>query len=91
MVFIHDQVIFALGVFLLEAGWETLVFGHFSQSPFFGELIFTLYNPSWLILALHLLVRQVLTSVSVPSVVPSYFLLVAMIEITLSKRLFSLT
>ena len=24
-------IVFALGVFLLEAGWEVLVFGHFSQ------------------------------------------------------------
>ena len=60
-------------------------------SPPFGALTFTLYSPSWLILALHLLVRQVLTSVPVPSAVPSYFLLVAMIEVTSSKRLFSLT
>ena len=90
MVFIHDQVIFALGVFLLEAGWEALVFGHFSQSPL-GALTFTLYSPSWLILALHLWDRQMLTSVPVPSAVPSYFLLVAMIEVTPSKRLFSLT
>ena len=33
VVFIHGLVIFALGVFLLEAGWEALVFGHFSQPP----------------------------------------------------------
>ena len=83
-------VVFTLGVFLLEADWEALVFGLFSQ-PLFGALIFTLYSPSWLILALHLLVRQVLTSIPVPSAVPSYFLLVAMIEVTPSKRLFSLT
>ena len=63
----------------------------FFPSPFLGALTFTLYNPSWLILALHLLVRQVLTSVLVPSVVPLCFLLVTMIEITLSRRLFSLT
>ena len=46
-----------------------------------------------MILALHLLVRQVqvLTSVSIPSTVPSYFLLVAKIEVTPSKCLFSLT
>ena len=60
-------------------------------SPFFGAFTFTLYGPSWLILALHLLVRQVLTSVPIPSTVPSYFLLVAKIEVTPSKRLFSLT
>ena len=53
--------------------------------------MFVLYSPSWLILALHFLVRQVLTSVSIPSTVSSYFLLVAKIEITPSKRLFSLT
>ena len=56
-----------------------------------GALTFTLYSPSWLILALHLLVRQVPTSVPVPSAVPPCFLLVAMIEVTLSMRLFSLT
>ena len=33
MVFIHEYVVFALGVFLLEAGWEALVFYHFSQPP----------------------------------------------------------
>ena len=60
-------------------------------SPFLGALTFTLYSPSWLISALHLLVRQVLTSVPVPSAVPPYFLLVTMIEVTLSRRLFSLT
>ena len=58
-------------------------------SPFVGALTFTLYSTSWLILALHLLVRQVLTPVPVPSTVPSYFLLVAMIEITSFKHLFS--
>ena len=42
---------------------------------------FLLYSPSWLILALHLLVRQVLISVSIPSTVPSCFLLVARIEV----------
>ena len=63
MGFIHDQVIFALGVFLLEAGWEALVFGHFFQ-PSLGALTFTLYSPSWLILALHLWVKQMLTSVT---------------------------
>ena len=60
-------------------------------SPLLGALTFTLYSPSWLILALHLLARQVPTSVPVPSAVPPYFLLVAMIEVTLSRRLFSLT
>ena len=46
-----------------------------------GAPTFLLYSPSWLILALHLLVRQVLISVSIPSPVPSYFLLVARIEV----------
>ena len=81
---------FALGVFLLEAGWEALVSGHFSQPPL-GALTFTLYSLSWLILALHLLIKQVPTLVPVPSVVSPCFLLVAMIEVTLSRRLFSLT
>ena len=43
-----------------------------------------------MILALHLLIRQVPTSVLIPSAVPPYFLLVTMIEVTLSRRLFSL-
>ena len=59
-------------------------------APFFGALTFVLYSPSWMILALHLLVRQLLASVPVPSTVPSYSLLVAMIEVTLSNCLFSL-
>ena len=50
-------------------------------SPLFGATTFLLYSPSWLILALHLLVGQVLISVSIPSTVPSYFLLVAKIEV----------
>ena len=90
-MFIHDLNRIRLGsLSLLEAGWEALVFSHFSQLPI-GALTFILYSPSWLILALHLLVRQVLISVPVPSAVPSYFLLVARIEVTPSKRLFSLT
>ena len=44
-----------------------------------------------MILALHLLIRQVPASVPVSSAVAPYFLLVAMIEVTLSRRLFSLT
>ena len=63
----------------------------FPPQPLFGTSTFTLYSPSWLILALHLLIRQVPTSVPVPSTVPPCFLLVAMIEVTLSRRLFSLT
>ena len=50
-------------------------------SPLLGAPTFLLYSPSWLILALHLLVKQMLISVSIPSIVPSYFLLVAKIEI----------
>ena len=50
-------------------------------SPLLGAPTFLLYSPYWLILALHLLVRQVLSSVSITSTVPSYFLLVAKIEI----------
>ena len=49
-------------------------------SLLFGATIFLFYSPSWLILAPHLLVGQVLISVSIPSTVPSYFLLVAKIE-----------
>ena len=66
-------------------------FWPFFLAPFFGASTFTLYSLSWLILVLHLLIRQVPTSVPVPSAVPPYFLLVAMIEVTLSRRLFSLT
>ena len=79
-----------MGVFLLEAGWEALVFGHFSQ-PLFGTLSLLLYSPPWLILVPLLLVRQVLTSIFVTLTVPSYFLLVAMIEVIPPKRFFSLT
>ena len=62
----------------------------FFPAPLFGASTFTLYNPSWLILALHLLIGQVPTSVPVPSAASPYFLLVAMIEVTLFRRLFSL-
>ena len=50
-------------------------------NPLFGAPTFLVYSPSWLILALHLLVGQVLISVSIPSTIPSYFLLVAKIEV----------
>ena len=62
----------------------------FFPIPFFGASTFTLYSPSWLILALHLLIRQVPTSVPIPSAASPYFLLVVMIEVTLFRRLFSL-
>ena len=62
----------------------------FFLSPPFGASIFTLYSPSWLILALHLLIRQVPIQVSVPSAASPYFLLVAITETTLFRRLFSL-
>ena len=81
---------FAREVFLLEAVWEALVLRLFSPRPFFGASTFTLYSPSWLILALHLLIRQVPTSVPVPSAASPCFLLVAMIEVTLFRRLFTL-
>ena len=60
-------------------------------SPLLGALTFTLYSPSWLILALHLLVRQMPTFVPVPLVVLPSFLLVTMIEVALPRRLCSLT
>ena len=44
---------FTPGVFLLEVGWEALVFGHF-PSLFVDAPSFLLYSPSWLILTLHL-------------------------------------
>ena len=51
------------------------------SSPFLGAPTFLLYSPFWLILALYLLVRQALIFVSIPSTVPSNFLLVANIEV----------
>ena len=41
---------FALGVFLQEAGWEALVFGHFSQPLSPDCLSLFLYSPMFLIL-----------------------------------------
>ena len=97
----HQTVGFSWGSYIVKScsPWESfswrwagrLWFLAIFPSPLLGALTFTLYSPSWLILALHLLVRQVLTSVLVLSAVPSTFLLVARIEITPSKRLFSLT
>ena len=80
---------FARGVILLDTVWETLVLGLFSPLPF-GASVFTLYSPSWLILALHLLIRQVPIQVPVPSAASPCFLLVAITETTLFRRLFSL-
>ena len=65
-------------------------FWPFFPAPFLGAIIFTLYSPSLLILALHLLVKQVPTSVPVPSAASLCFLLVAITESTLFRRLFSL-
>ena len=62
----------------------------FFPSHFLGASVFTLYSLSCLILALHLLIRQVPIQVPVPSVASPCFLLVAMIEVTLSRHLFSL-
>ena len=50
-------------------------------SLFLGAPTFLLYSPFWLILTLHLLVKQVLIFVSILSTVPSNFLLVAKIEV----------
>ena len=51
-MFIHSKVIFALRIFLQEAGWEALVFGHFSQPPlwitcfsFYTSLCFFILRP----------------------------------------------
>ena len=41
---------FTLRVFLLEVGWEALVFGHFSQPATLDCLLFLLYQPRFLIL-----------------------------------------
>ena len=48
-----------------------------------------LYSPSQLILTFHLLIRLVTTRVPVPSAASPYFLLVAIIETTLFRSLFS--
>ena len=44
VVFIHGSVIFALGIFLLEAGWEALVFGHFSQPPLWRTHLYIIWS-----------------------------------------------
>ena len=87
---VHTKVVvFAREVILLDAVWEVLVFGIFSQ-PLFGASVFTLYSLSWLIVALHLLIRQVPIQVPVSSTASPYFLLVAINEATLFRCLFSL-
>ena len=60
------------------------------KPPFFGAQVFTLYSPSWLILTLHLLIRQVSIQTPVPSAASPYFLLVAVTETTLFRHLLSL-
>ena len=62
----------------------------FFPSLLFGASVFTLYSPSWLILALHLLIRQVPIQVPVPSAASPCFLLVAITEATLFRHRFSL-
>ena len=42
-MFIHSKVIFALRVFLQEAGWEALVFWPFFPAPSMDYLLFLLY------------------------------------------------
>ena len=37
------NIVFVLGIFLLEAGWEALVFGHFSQ-PLLWIAYFSFYT-----------------------------------------------
>ena len=74
-----------------SSAWPGMLwFLAFFPSPPFGASVFTLYSPSWLILALHLLIRQVRIQVSVPSAVSPYFFLVAITEVTLFRHLFSL-
>ena len=46
----------ALGVFLLEAGWEALVFGHFSQ-PFLWIAYFPFYTSLYPLSNVHVWVR----------------------------------
>ena len=60
------------------------------KPPLFGAQVFTLYSPSRLILTLHLFIRQVLIRIPVPSAASLCFLLVALTEATLFRRLFSL-
>ena len=62
--------------------------GALVSDPLFVAQAFTLYSPSRLILTLHLLIRQVPTRVPIPSAASPYFLLVAVIEITLFRSLF---
>ena len=45
-------VILALGVFLLEAGWEALVFGHFSQ-PLLWIAYFSFYTSLYFLSFVH--------------------------------------
>ena len=40
VVLVHGQVFFTPGILLLELGWEVLVFGHFSPSPFSRSFTF---------------------------------------------------
>ena len=47
---------FALGVFLLEAGWEALVFGHFSQ-PLPFDAYFSFYTSLYPLSNVHVWVR----------------------------------
>ena len=42
-MFIHSEIVFAIGVFLQEAGWKALVFGHFSQ-PLLWITYFSFYT-----------------------------------------------
>lgn len=60
------------------------------KPPFFGAQVFTLYSPSRLILTLHLFIRQAPIQIPIPSAAYPCFLLVALTETTLFRRLFSL-
>ena len=67
--------------------WSLMFF--FSPPPLFSAWILTLYSPSQLILIFHPSIRQTPTRVLVPSAASPYFLLVATIEATLPRSLFS--
>ena len=72
MVFIHSQIVFALGVFLLEAGWEALVFGHFSQ-PLLLDTYFFFYISLYPLSNVHVWVRFPRTDTCPISPYPEWF------------------
>ena len=60
------------------------------EAPLIGTQVFTLYIPFRLILTLHLFIRQAPIRIPIPSAASPCFLLVALTEATLFRRLLSL-